>query len=179
MAYTFDGQTLPSTNLFEGRFFYDNNAWGTSNGVLGYYDNTNDQWLSVQEFERTLTTGSLSADSFTVIGKINDAKAIFVTGFYITTYVATTNSSVSYWSIGLRSYQANYSAGSYTGVISTLPTSSDSPDTWTDHDADVSFSDQSPANYGVFALAYSKAGTTGTPGNLTAIVSVKFRYILT
>ena len=178
MPYAIDGNSLPATGLFEGRLFYLNNGWATSDGLMVYYDDTNDQFLSLQEFERTVTLGGLSSSSGSAIGgRIATAYPIFVTGIYLSTVVSTTNNGSNYWQIQIYSYGPTYTTGSGTSLISTISTG-DTPDTagnWTNHDADVAWSDQSPSNYGLFNVTYTK---NSSPGNLALAVGVKFRYIV-
>lgn len=144
----------------------DLNQWYT-------YDGT--RWFSEQVYESALNK-ALSTDGFASFGGRIEEANIYIEDFDVTSYVATTNDGSHYWTFTLRSHDSAYTSGSNTTITASINTSSDSPDVFVSHDADVTISAATPANRGMFSV-YGAA--TGTPGQLTILGNVRYRKVKT
>ena len=172
MAYTIDGTSLPASSLFEGRLFYDNNQITTSQGLLVYYDDTNDRWLTVQEYTGIISSTSRTTDGIfdDSILWVGDARGIVISRIAFRSVVYTTNTGAAYWDVTVKSYKMD---GTTTDIY-TFDTSGDSVGVFTDHD---SLPDTAtPANYGGFHVSCVK---TGSPGQIYVYPTIYYRLIVT
>lgn len=161
----FSGTAFPTSDLWQGMPFHR-----TDLKMDCFYDLANTQWLSMTEYSTGRVTFSASADAGVPSERLRDDYAHFVTRVNLSAIVSTTNDGSNYWTFTISSRDSTISAST---TIFTDDTS-DQSTAWVDYDGDPS--EDTPANYGQYYLAYAK---TGSPGSVTLTFSVNYRLIVT
>lgn len=143
-------------------------------GFAVYYDGT--RWLSVHEEESALPPITVAANGNQIIVPHRTDFNPYITRVGVAWFVATTNSAASYWAFLLRSVTTSAYGGATN--IHSDNTSGGAANTWSIGSA-VPSTTQVPGTTYAFDISYSKAGGTGTPGNLTIAASIWWRHIVT
>lgn len=139
---------------------------------LIYYDGT--RWLTVQQFEVMGMVADLlqasSTPSTTIRWPVRQDFGIYLTRLVAATFVSTTNSGSSFYTI---TFNRRTAANANT-VISTYTTSADAVNTWVNHDQVIN------AVLDASALELQTTITkTGSPGVMYSPATVCYRLIIT
>jgi hypothetical protein len=145
-------------------------VWRTDLGIQFYYDGT--RWLShllATPFPAVINTGGQVFTSQLCTPSFD--YDIYVEKVILTTYVATTNSGVSYWSFA--AYKSDTAAAA-TQIGSTVNTSADSANTRLRKTITVGAILGGSATYPLLYVTNTK---TGTPGNVDFTPVLVYRLI--
>lgn len=159
------GSAFPGSPSHGDPFFRDDLGWWC------VYDTDAGGWVTAHTEYITLSGQTASANGSTHIGRMSDNYPPYFVHTDLTTYVATTNDGSNYWTVIFRSLDDISSVGT---DVRSVTTDSDSADTYVEHDASVSVSPTS--DYGNFYVQHNK---TGSPGNLTFLVGIRYRLVVT
>ena len=161
------GTAFPTENLYDGYPFHRTDIY---TGLDCYYDLTNTQWLTANEYSIPYVLGAISS---TVSGtfRIRADYQPYFTYFAATTTVATTNNGTHHWDITVLS--GTVALASF-ATITTISTTADTATVVTDH-SEV-FDTHTNADYGGLRFTFTKVDT---PGNLTFQGCVYYRLIIT
>ena len=161
------GTAFPTANLYDGYPFHRTDIY---TGLDCYYDLTNTQWLTANEYSVPYVLGAISS---TVSGtfRIRADYQPYFTYFAATTTVATTNNGTHHWDITVLS--GTVALASF-ATITTISTTADTATVSTDH-SEV-FDTHTNADYGGLRFTFTKVDT---PGNLTFQGCVYYRLIIT
>ena len=165
------GPSFPASPFIGQQFFR------TDRGLQYYYDGT--RWLTVNEYVQPLAPYNVGASApFNIsttpvdalIGVLPDSQAtLYLTKWVISVDVATTNTAASHWLVALKNV-----AG--TTIDSVGTDSMGAASTWLRTVRTIN-SVRTVATDVWWDVNVSKAGATGTPGNLSILSSVHYRLI--
>ncbi len=164
-----EGTSFPLTPSDEDKFYR------TDLDILWVYRSAISKWLSCQQFESAIYAGD--AQPITASGARTGRQAVrsdyqlYVERWVCNTFVASTNSSVSYWTVKLEWF-----TGSNVGTqIASFTTASDAANNNVAHGQAVAALLDATAK--IVAVTGTKSGSTGTPGSLFAYGSLVYRLV--
>lgn len=156
------GTSFPLTPTTDDKFYR------TDLNLLCYFDGT--RWLTVQQFDVASSMFDALAGSTASGGARGRWAArndydLWLVRWVVTTYVATTNTAVNYWSLSLNSGGA---------AIASFTTAADSPNAYINHDINLGVA-LSPTAVDITCVATR----VGTGGGLYPAMSLIYRLIVT
>jgi hypothetical protein len=164
----FGGTSFPTANLNDNDLFYR-----TDLDMLCFYDSSNTQWLTVQEF-------AIYMSHFlnrTAAGRRGDRRKLrtdynpYFTRIAAKSRVATPNDGSNNWDVEIRAYNLTEAAST---LVYSWNTAADAL-VWVDHGGAATTAQ--PANDDSLDLVNNIAA--GAPGNLDVVVTVFFRLVIT
>lgn len=159
------GTAFPGSPATNDRFFRTDLGW------LCYYDGT--RWLTDFEMTMTQTQRSTTVAAFLLMGALRDNYAAYITRVNYLLFIGPTHNGSNYWTLTIRGLTSTYGGGN---TIDTFNTSAIAASTWTQV-ARAPNTTSVPASNDFVDL--NVAVGAGTPGQLTFILTIFYRLIVT
>lgn len=142
-------------------------------GWMIFYDGT--RWLTCQEFSSgnsmSLNSGTTTSGAILLRMPVETTYQMYLTRYIASTFVQTTNSGVSYWTLGLDRYDQT---NTLTSISTAITTQSDTINNW--YRKTTSINAALDASARELVVSGSK---TGAPGALFFATTLFYRLIVT
>lgn len=160
--------------------------WETDTGILWTYGTyaSASRWVSAHLYNGVVSglagaARSAAGLNTNITGQFGQGYDIYADTLYVRAHVITTNSAASYWKWDLRKVTTSTVPATTAGTsLGTVNSSANSPDVWFELSASVNaVIDMTGASMDFTFIDITKAGATGTPGNVWEALGLSYRLI--